>query len=141
MWNSTLVKVLRWILFIPNILIGLAVTQWALAYGFKYIIDTTWNLPNIIRNGFFLLFGSITITMAFSALITFLVTSICPNKKIGGVIFSTLVGLNFIYMIYNIWTDAAFNSYASVGELIVCTLLAVVVAGYIINAVFMISDD
>jgi|GEM_PF-4714539 hypothetical protein len=44
-------------------------------------------------------------------------------------------------MIYNIWTYAAFNSYALVGELIVCTLLAIVVAGYIINVVFMISDD
>lgn len=119
MWNSTLIKSIRWIFYIPLI--------WFSVVLLNYII---WNISLWIYSLsnfwilFIFLFGWGIIFqlwgIIFSTAVLFLI-NICPDKKVGGYIFTIISLIIILQIFYKIWTE---NS--PKGFLIIFTILMII---------------
>lgn len=146
MWDSTLVKIIRWILFLPLILISLE----TLNYGIKYLIIQLFDFDfrefwSLISNEviFFVVVGFVIIflPMLFAIVISLLTVSLCPNKKIGGIIYSIFAGINFTILIYQIWTLDIGNSRKIITILIVSSVIILITAYQSIKSSLIFAED
>lgn len=146
MWDSTLVKIIRWILFLPLILISLE----TLNYGIKYLIVKLFVFDfrefwSIISNEviFFVVVGFVVIflPMLFAMVISLLTVALCPNKKIGGIIYSIFAGINFTILIYQIWTLDIGNSRKIITILIVSSVIILITAYQSIKSSLILTED
>jgi hypothetical protein len=123
MWNSGLSKALRWIFFIPIVIAGLSLIDMGIFYLNLKFFELSWSFWEII---FMLSFVGVTIALLpviISMLLTSIIVSICPDKKIGGYIFNIFAILNFLRVLYVIWTiDIEFT-----GKIITCLILSTIV--------------
>lgn len=121
-WNSSFLKGLRWILFIPIILLVLILMDIGLTYLTSQLFVFDWNFWSVLI--FMVIFGNIIIFLPrlFAMILTALTVFICPNRKIGGYIFLILAIINFIYLGYSFWSiDLVFT-----GKIIVTLVLATI---------------
>ncbi len=84
MWDSTFVKIIRWILYIPVILISLVILDIGLTYLTIQLFDFDWSFWKEII--FISSIGSVVVflPMLFAMIISGLTVLICPNKKLVG---------------------------------------------------------
>jgi hypothetical protein len=141
MWNSTLSKAIRWILYIPIIQIALGLLNLGLAYLTYQLFDFDWNFWRVLIFIFFL--GSIVISlpMIISMIISALTVAVCPDRKIGGYIYSILAAINFAWLIYEIWTVDIDFSGRVITTLIIATIVILITAGHSIYTALMFSVD
>lgn len=141
MWNSTFVKIIRWILFIPVILISLVILDIGLTYLTIRLFDFDWSFWKVII--FISFLGSVVIflPMLFAMIISGLTVILCPNKKIGGIIYAIMALINFIYLIYNIWTIEIEFSGRIITTLIIATVVILITAFQSINISLTIAEN
>ena len=141
MWNSGLSKAIRWILYIPIIQIALGLLNLGLAYLTYQLFDFDWNFWRVLIFIFFL--GSIVIylPMIISMIISALTVAVCPDRKIGGYIYSIFAAINFAYLIYVIWTVDIDFSGRVITTLIIATIVILITAGHSIHTALMFSED
>jgi hypothetical protein len=124
MLDSGLAKAIRWILFIPAI----QLTLWLLNYGILYItvqlVITTWSFWKTLF--FISILGSAIfyLPIMISTLFSFLTVLICPDQKTGGYIYSIFAVLNYIYLLYKIWT---FDTVFSTSDYISITVVSIII--------------
>lgn len=104
MWNTSIMKVVRWIAFIPVCIMALGLIQILLGLGVaglvKLHLSTFWLILILFLVGGMImsLFGMLTTG------ISVLTVQFCPNYKVGGYILSVLTLASFTYMIIRLWT-------------------------------------
>ena len=141
MWNSGLAKAIRWIVYIPIILIALVLLDLGLTYLTIQLFDINWNFWRVLIFITFLGGTIITLPMVISMLITFLTVSICPDRKIGGYIYSIFAVINFIRLLYVMWAmDIDFTGRVITG-LVIATIVIIITAGYSITAALSLGED
>jgi len=79
--------------------------------------------------------------MIISMLITFLTVSICPDRKIGGYIYSIFAVINFIYLLYFLWTMDIEFSGRIITSLIIATIVILITAGHTIITALSLGED
>lgn len=141
MWNSGLSKAIRWILYIPIISIALLLLNLGLSYLTVELFDFKWNFWRVLL--FIMFFGGVVIYLPalISMAITFLTVSICPDKKIGGYIFTIFAIPNFLYLLYNIWTIDVYFSNRVITTLVIATIVILITSVYTISSALTLHDE
>jgi hypothetical protein len=86
MWNSTLMKAIRWITFIPICLILIKVLLGLLVLIVSGIISLNLSILQFVIGLILLGVISIVLFSAITTWITSLTIRYCPNRKAGGII-------------------------------------------------------
>jgi hypothetical protein len=105
MWNSTLMKILRWITFIPLCVLMLGIIQilfGLLVYGISLLHLSVFWLIVIVIFGF----GGLLVGLfgMLSGVISMLTVYYCPNYKVGGYILSFISLISFTVIVIRLWT-------------------------------------
>ena len=141
MWNTGLMKAIRLILYIPIILIALGLLNFGLTYLTIQLFDFNWNFWRVLIFITFLGGTIVYLPMLISMIITFLTVSICPDRKIGGYIYSIFAVLNFLYLIYAIWSlDIEFSGRV-ITTLVIATIVILFTAGHTIVSALSLAED
>lgn len=138
-WRSLLIKIFRWLFFIPIIFLYLIVVS---EIAFQ-LVDVTrsfawWLLILIIIFGGLSFFGNL-----FENMSPKVVLEICPKKIIGIYSFRILLILNTLVSLYSIWfnTKIAFDYEVSIFRLIIATILQIIAAVVLFIFTFIVSDS
>jgi hypothetical protein len=104
MWNSTFMKAIRWMLYIPLCLIVIALIQFL--FGLLFV-----GIASLHLSVFWLIVGLFVLGGIFWGLfrmlsmgISMLTVFFCPDHKIGSYIFSILTFIGFVWAIIRLWT-------------------------------------
>jgi hypothetical protein len=133
MWNSTLMKTIRWITFIPICLILIKVLLGLLVLIVSGIISLNLSILQLVIG--LLLLGVISVAL-FSAMTTWmtaLTIKFCPNRKAGGIILIILTLLSFTYSIIKLWVIQNELKDGLVG----CIIMTILFIGLCINIIFI----
>ena len=141
MWNSTFIKIIRWILFVPVMLISLFILDFGLSYLTIQLFDFDWSFWRVVFFIFILGSTVIYLPMFFAMIISGLTVALCPNKEIGGIIYAIMALINFIYLIYNIWTLEFEFSGRVITTLIIATVVILITAFQSINISLTLADN
>ena len=141
MWDSGLAKAIRWIVYIPIIIIALALIEFGLIYLTIQLFNFNWNFWNVLI--FISFFGGtiFILPMMISMIITFLTVSICPDRKIGGYIYSIFAVISFIRLLYILWAMDIDFSGKVITSLVISTIVIIITAGYSITAALSLEED
>ena len=124
MWNLQITKIIRWILYIPLILVA----WWVILFLFGI---SAYNLYQLTLSTFWFIVVLLFITgiswygfKMLSVGISIFVIKVCPNLKTGLQIFSIVSMFFTLYLLYNIWTIYADYSFKSIAISSALSLLA-----------------
>ena len=70
-----------------------------------------------------------------------LTVAVCPNRKIGGYIYSIFAAINCAYIIYQVWTVDVDYSGRIITTLIIATIVILITAGHSISVALMLAED
>lgn len=133
MWNSTFMKAVRWILFVPLCILVIALIQFLLGLLVVGVLSLNlnmfWLIVGLAIVGGFLWGAFKMVSMGISMLTVF----VCPDLKVGGYILSILTFLGFLYSIIRLWTIQ--DNF--IGEVIfVCSVITVLYLKLGFNIIF-----
>lgn len=128
-------------MYIPIILIAPGLLDFALTHLTIQLFVFNWNFWRVLIFITFLGGTIITLPMIISMLVTFLTVSICPDRKIGGYIYTIFAVINFICLLYVLWTmDIDFTGRV-ITSLVIASIVIIVTAGYSITAALSLGED
>jgi hypothetical protein len=141
MWDSNFSKAVRWIFYIPIILIALTLLDLGILYLTGLLLDFDWSFWKIVI--FIFSFGLLIIyfPLIVSTIISGLTVSFCPDRKIGGYIYSIFAVLNFIYLLFLMWTFEIEFTREAIATFVMSSIIILLTAGHSIRAALMFSDD
>lgn len=130
--NTPFIKAIRWILFIPLILGAM----WIISFLFGFLMGELFSLRLslfwLILFLFFLAGIVWTLFKLLASIITIGVVSVCPNRKIGGLIYSIITTASLMFMIYDTW---AVQTVYSGNTIVFCSIITALIIGLWYNLV------
>ena len=122
MWNTQLGKTVRWILYLPAIVLILGLISFLFIYltsaGIN-MLSSMWGIILLIALAglAWTLFGFI------STYLSSLAVNLCPNKLVGAYSLVIVASLNFGLMLYSIWSQDNFPTSLIIISVIVSILI------------------
>ena len=133
---------LKWLLYIPTIIIALILINLLSIYVFTEVIMVDWNFWKILIALFF--FGGFLIYIpTMIGMLSSTVVLICPNRKIGIILYVLFCICFGLTLITSFWITPEVNEFASIPEQIFGTLFSLIIYGNGISTAIDLnnSDD
>lgn len=122
MWNTQLGKTVRWILYLPFLMLALGLITFLFIYlasAGASMLSSWWQIVLVI-----VLAGFVwTIFDFVSTFLSSLAVHICPNKLVGAYSLSVIATANFGFMLYSIWSQDSYPTKEIILSVIVSILV------------------
>ena len=122
MWNTQLGKTIRWILYLPSLILALGLITFLFIYLTSIGVEMLSSMWGVI-----LLIALAGLTWTFFGFIsTFLssfVIHLCPNRLVGAYSLIIVASLNFGLMLYSIWSQDNFTT----GLIVISAIVSILV--------------
>jgi hypothetical protein len=141
MWNSPVVKMMRWLVYIPIVFLVLTFMHFLFGLLFIGIAKLNLSIFWLIVALFFLggLLWNIFKTIAL--LIAMLAKKVCPNEVFGGYILAGMTSIYFLYTLFKLWTIQPEFTGTIVVICLIISILILELGFNLIMGSFMTSDE
>ncbi len=137
--NNPIVKILRFLIFLPICFLVIAIINWGLGHLFLWVFDlsTFWFIVIVIILG-----GTIwKLFKWFAAVLTLLAAYISPIKWLSTVAITLLALANGVFLVINIWSgDFTYTGWI-IFVAIILSLLVVELTFSLISGAVAIHED
>lgn len=141
MGNSRLVYVIRWLIYIPVTFLVVYVIE----RMFGWLIQTVlgWELSLFFLFLFIMFLGGIIwgVFMMIANGISYMALQICPNKKGGGYLFASVVGIEFLYLLYSVWQMPISYTFYTVVYCFLMSLMVLELGGLLISGALAQANE
>ena len=127
---------LKWLIYIPIVIIALILINLLSIYVFTKVIIVDWNFWRILIV-LFIFGGLIRFVPAIIGMLSSTVILICPNRKIGTILYVLFCVFFGLTLIISFWITPEVNEFASIPEKIFGTLFSLTIYG---SGIFMAID-
>lgn len=133
MQNSRLLYVIRWLVYIPITFLVVYIIERMFGWLIRTVL--AWELSLFFLFLFIMVLGGMIwgLFMMIAQGIAYLTLQICPDKKGGGYFFASVVGIEFIFLLYSVWQMPTSYTFYTVVYCILMSIMVLELGGLLIS--------